>query len=68
MPHNVLTLRWFRPAQSRALIKNSGESNYDKRRWADVFAQSLAKSNPNFDRARFFNAAWDYHHENFIAA
>jgi hypothetical protein len=39
-----------------SVIGNSQESNYDKRRWADVFAQSLAKSNQNFDRARFFSA------------
>ncbi len=38
------------------VIATSGERNEDKRRWAHAFAHDLAKSNPNFDRARFFTA------------
>ncbi len=38
------------------VIATSGERNEDKRRWANYFAQDLEKTNPNFDRARFFTA------------
>ena len=37
-------------------IKHSGESKFDRQRWADIFAHELAQSNPRFDRARFFSA------------
>lgn len=39
------------------VIKHSGERTEDKRRWANHFADVLAQTNDNFDRARFFNAA-----------
>jgi hypothetical protein len=39
-----------------AVIRTSGERNEDKRRWANHFAVSLAGTNVNFDRARFFSA------------
>lgn len=38
------------------VIGTSGERSEDKRRWANYFAQELEKTNPNFDRARFFTA------------
>ena len=38
------------------VIATSGERSEDKRRWASYFAHDLAKSNPAFDRARFFTA------------
>jgi hypothetical protein len=40
-----------------SVIKASGERNEDKRRWATHFAVDLARTNPNFDRARFYTAA-----------
>ena len=38
------------------VIATSGERSEDKRRWANYFAHDLEKTNPNFDRARFFSA------------
>src|SRR5258708_39034483 len=38
------------------VIATSGERAEDKRRWANYFALDLEKTNPNFDRARFFTA------------
>src|SRR6266446_3321731 len=38
------------------VLATSGESNDVKRRLANYFAQDLEKTNPNFDRARFFTA------------
>lgn len=39
-----------------SLIRDSGERTEDKRRIANILAQGLEKTNPNFDRARFFSA------------
>ena len=36
------------------VIATSGEREEDKRRWAHYFAFDCARSNPRFDRARFF--------------
>src|SRR5258708_3095538 len=38
------------------VIATSGERAEDKRRWANYFALDLEKTNPNFDRTRFFTA------------
>ena len=40
-----------------SVIASSGERREDKRRWANYFAYDLARTNPRFDRARFFAAA-----------
>jgi hypothetical protein len=40
-----------------SVIATSGERAEDKRRWANYFAHDLARTNPRFDRARFFFAA-----------